>query len=153
MKTEETDNLIKTESGISRNLFSICSIVTIAVMGLTVVDFFSRGSFIPANINFFYLAVLLVYSLHKELLRWLGEKRNKREGEIFVYFWVILTTVLYVVNFFSHDYYSFSKEGYEIATLRDVSILTVEVLGVFFFTRLLKLLEVLRHNQGKKSGL
>ena len=150
VQDKQTKILQEVESGINKNLFSVCSIVTVAVMGLTVVDFFSRGSFIPANINFFYLAVLLVYSLHKELLRWLGEKKGRREGEIFVYLWVILTTVLYVVNFFSHDYYSFSKEGYKIATLRDVSILTVEVLGVFFFTRLLKLLEILRHNQGKK---
>ena len=153
VKDKQIRTLHGIESGINKNLFFVCSIVTVAVMSLTVVDFFSRGSFVPANINFFYLAVLLIYSLHKELLRWVGEKKGKREGEIFVYLWVILTTILYVVNFFSHDYYSFSREGYKLGTLRDVSILAVEVLGVFFFTRLLKLLEVLRHNQGKKQNL
>ncbi len=150
METGETKNLIKIESVINRNLFSICSIVTIATMGLTLADFFGRGSFIPANINFFYLAVLLIYSLHKELLRWLGEKRNKREGEIFVYLWVILTTILYVVNFLSHDHYSFAADGHKLGTLRDLSILTIEILGIFFFTRLLKLLEVLRRNKEKQ---
>ena len=136
--------LRKIESGVSRNLFIICAIVTLATMALLVTDFFSRGSFMPARINFFYLAIVAIYALHKELLRWLGDKKSKRNGEYFVYSWIILTTTLYMINFFSYDYYSYSAEGFKVGTLRDISFLTIEVLGIFIFTRFLKLLETLR---------
>jgi hypothetical protein len=111
-------------------------------MGVMIADFIGRGTFVSPRMDLFYLAVLLIYSLHKELIRWLGEKQTKRDGEYFVYAWIILTTVLYVVNFLSRDYFSYSKEGYALGTLRDVSVLTIEILGVFIFTRFLKLLEV-----------
>jgi len=146
---KKLDNLRQTESGISRNLFTVCSLVTIAVMVLVVIDFFSRGSFIPTNINFFYLIVLLIYSLHKELIRWLGEKETRRNGEFFVYTWIILTTVLYLINFFSHNYFNYSKEGYQLGTLGNISILTIEILGVFILTRFLKILKIFRR---KKKG-
>ncbi|MBI4359361.1 MAG: hypothetical protein HY577_02155 [Candidatus Nealsonbacteria bacterium] len=147
---ERPDDLKKIESGISQNLFFICAIVTLATMGMMTADFFSRGSFLPARMNLFYLSVLLIYSLHKELVRWLGEKKNKRNGEFFVYAWVLLTTALYVVNFWSRDYFSYSREGYPIGTLRDISVLTVEILGIFLFTRFLKLLETVWKS---KTGL
>lgn len=140
---ENLNKLRKVELTINRNLFIVCTLVTLVTMVLMVMDFFSRGRFLPAKINIFYLTVVLIYSLHKELIRWLGEKKIKRQGEYFVYAWVILTTVLYVINFFSRDYYSYSEEGYPVGTLRDVSLLTIEILFVFIFTRFLKLMEVL----------
>ncbi|MDP3093869.1 MAG: hypothetical protein Q8N16_03845 [bacterium] len=143
----QNNNLRKVETRINQHLFVICSIVTLATMALMAIDFFTRGSFLPAQFNLFYLAVVLVYSLHKELLRWLGDKQEKRQGEIFVYGWILLTTLLYVANFFSKGYYSFSKEGYPVGTLRDISLLTVEILIVFILTRFLKLLEVIRHRK------
>jgi len=143
-KNSRIKNLRKIELGINQNLFIVSSIVTIVAMILVVTDFFARGAFLPARINFFYLGVVLVYSLHKEIIRWLGEKEVRRQGEYFVYAWIILTTALYVVNFFSKDFYGYSAEGYKIGTLRDISMLTMEVLGVFIFTRLLKLLFLLR---------
>lgn len=146
---EEIKNLIKIENSISKNLFVVCVVVTLATMAITLVDFFSRGTFVPAKINFFYISVVAIYSLHKELIRWLGDKKVKRGGEIFVYAWVILTTALYIINFFSHDYYSYSAEGYALGDLRDVSYLTVEVLGLFFLTRILKILEVFFKNKLK----
>lgn len=139
----------KVEARINQNLFVICSIVTLATMALMVIDFFSRGGFLPANINLFYLAVLVIYSLHKELIRWLGEKETKRNGEFFVYTWVLLTTALYLINFFSHDYFGYSKEGYRLGALRDISVLTIEILGIFIFTRFSKLLGIVwRKNKG-----
>jgi hypothetical protein len=146
---EQKENLRAIESGISQRLFLVCSLVTLATMAVMAIDFFSRGRFISPRMDLFYLAVLAIYSLHKELLRWLGEKKSRRDGEYFVYAWVILTTVLYVVNFLSRDYFSYSQEGYVLGTLRDVSLLTVEVLGVFIFTRFLKLLEI---SLKKKKG-
>jgi hypothetical protein len=146
----QNNNLRKVEARINQDLFIICSIVTLATMALMAIDFFTKGSFLPAQFNLFYLAVVLIYSLHKELLRWLGEKKERRQGEIFVYGWVLLTTLLYVVNFFSHNYYSYSKEGYPVGTLREIAFLAVEILIVFIMTRFFKLLEVIYH---KKKGL
>ncbi len=134
----------KIESAISKNLFIICAIVTLATMALLTINFFSRGAFLPAKIGFFYLMVVLIYSSHKELVRWLGEKQNKKNGEIFVYVWIILTTLLYVINFFSHDYFSYSKEGYPVSTLADAAYTTIEVLGVFVVTRIIKILFILK---------
>lgn len=147
---DQNNSLRKVEGRINQNLFVICSIVTLATMALMAIDFFTRGSFLPSQFNLFYLAVVLIYSLHKELLRWLGDKKERRQGEIFVYGWVLLTTLLYVVNFFSRNYYSYSKEGYPVGTLREISFLTVEILVVFILTRFFKLLEVIYH---KKKGL
>ena len=147
--TEKFKSLIKIENSISNNLFIICVIITIVTMAITVADFFGRGTFVPAKINFFYISVVAIYSLHKELIRWLGEKKAKRGGEFFVYAWVILTTVLYVINFLSHDYYSYSAEGYQLGDLRDITYLTIEVLGLFFLTRILKILEVFMKNKIK----
>jgi hypothetical protein len=129
----------KVETVISDNLFIVCTIVTLATMGLMVVNFFSRGSFFPSKIGFFYLAVVLIYSLHKEFIRWLGEKKSKRNGEYFVYAWIILTTILYVVNFFSNNYFDYSKEGFAVTTIADAAYTTLEVLGIFIITRIMKI--------------
>ncbi|MGA2417739.1 MAG: hypothetical protein ABSF55_00645 [Candidatus Staskawiczbacteria bacterium] len=134
----------KVESVINQNLFIICTIVTLVAMVLMVTNFFSRGAFLPAKIGFFYLTVVLIYSLHKEFIRWLGEKKSRHQGEYFVYAWIILTTVLYAVNFFSHDYFSYSKEGYAVSTLADVAYTTIEVLVIFVVTRIMKIFFMLR---------
>ena len=143
-KNNQIRNLRKIELSINTNLFIICSIVTVAAMVLMTTDFFTRGSFMPSRMNLFYLAVVFIYSIHKELIRWLGEKKIKRRGEYFVYAWIILTTVLYVINFFTHDYYSYSLEGYRLGALRDISLLTIEILGIFIVSRILKLLFIFK---------
>ena len=134
----------KIETVINQNLFIICTIVTLVAMTLMATNFFSRGSFLPANIGFFYLTVVLIYSLHKEFIRWLGEKKSRHQGEYFVYAWMILTTVLYIVNFFSNGYYSKSKEGFNVSTLADVTYTTIEVLTIFVATRIMKIFFMLR---------
>ncbi|MCX6721953.1 MAG: hypothetical protein NTY04_02075 [Candidatus Staskawiczbacteria bacterium] len=134
----------RTEAIINQNLFWVCTIVTLATMILMVTNFFDRGSFLPTSIGFFYLTVVLIYSLHKEFIRWLGEKKTRHQGEYFVYAWIILTTALYVINFFSNDYFGYSKEGYVVSTLADTAYITIEVLGVFVITRVLKIFFMLR---------
>jgi len=134
----------KVETLINQNLFIICSLVTLVTMFLLSVNFFTRGSFSPTKIGFFYLTVVLIYSMHKEFIRWLGEKKTKRQGEYFVYAWVILTTILYIINFFSNNYFGFSKEGYAVSTLADVAYTTIEVLGVFVITRIMKVFFMVR---------
>lgn len=137
-------NLRKIESSINKNLFIICSFVTLVAMALMVTDFFTRGNFLPSRMNLFYLSVVLIYSLHKELIRWLGEKKIKRRGEYFVYVWIILTTILYIINFFTRNYYSYSDQGLYLAALRDISLITIEILGIFIVSRLLKLLFIFK---------
>ena len=71
-------------------------------MVIKLAEFFSRGAFAPTKIELFYLGVLVIYSLHKEMVRWLGERKVERQGECFVYIWVGLTTALYLINFFTN---------------------------------------------------
>lgn len=130
------------EAELNRNLYYICAFITLAVMVMSVIEFFSRGTFFPTHMNLFYLGILLIYSIHKELVRWLGYRKIERNGEYFVYGWVILTTVLYIINFASKDYYTHLAQGGPSSALRDVSILTLEVLGVFILTRCLKILQL-----------
>ena len=144
MENEKIKAARRIEAEISNNLFLISLVVTLSTMTLMIVDFFSRGRFLPAKIGFFYISVVAVYSVHKELIRWLGEKRSKRRGEYFVYAWIILTVVLYAINFFSNDYFSYSKEGYPVSGLRDIAYLTIEVMIVFLLTRFFKLLFLTR---------
>lgn len=139
---KEINKIKVVENQINQKLFIICAFVTLVSMSLLVVEFFSRGKFIPSRINFFYLGILVIYSLHKELIRWLGERKKQRNGEYFVYSWIILTTVLYIINFLNKDYFSYSSEGYPLGTLRDISVLTLEVLGIFIITRSFKFLKI-----------
>jgi len=134
----------KIEIVINQNLFLVCAVVTLATMAMVTTNFFSRGSFLPTKIGFFYLIVVLVYSLHKEFIRWIGDKKDKRQGEYFVYAWIILTTVLYVVDFFSLNYFDYSKEGYDLSTLADISYITIDVLCIFVATRVMKTLFTFR---------
>ena len=131
------------EIRINKNLFFICAGVTAVVMALKLAEFFSRGVFAPAQIELFYLGVLVIYSLHKEIVRWLGERKVERQGEYFVYIWIVLATILYIVNFLSNGYFCLSIAGDKLETLREISLLTVQVLSVFIITRILKLLRVI----------
>ena len=140
-KLNQVKHLRKIESRINKNLFVITGIITIIAMAMILMEFFSKGSFFPSNIGIFYLGVLVIYSIHKELLRWLGKRTIERQGEIFVYTWIILTAFLYVINFIYNGEFNVSSNGIELTTLRDLSVLTLEVLGIFIFTRCLKILK------------
>jgi len=135
-------HLKEIERVINKNLYKICGMVTIVAMAMALMAFFTRGLFPPANINIFYLSVLIIYSLHKELVRWLGEKEVERQGEYFVYGWVILTTSLYIINFFTKGYFSYPVGGFSLTAISDTSLLCLEVLAVFIFTRAFKILKV-----------
>ena len=143
MKQNQRFQHIKTiESGINRHLFIICAIVTIVVMAMTLIDFFTRGNLFTVQIAPFYLGVLVIYSLHKEIVRWLGQREAERQGEAFVYIWIVLTTTLYVINFATKNYFSVTPEGLSINTLQSATILTLEVLAIFIATRFLKITKI-----------
>lgn len=130
------------EARINKNLFLICAGVTIVAMLMMALQFFTRGAFPPARMSLFYLGVLIIYSLHKEMLRWLGKRKIERQGEYFVYGWIGLTALLYIVNFLTKNYFSYSAQGEPLITLKELTTLTLEVLGIFIFTRCLKILKV-----------
>ncbi len=135
-------NIKTIETKINRNLFIICAVVTVVVMVMMLLEFFTRGVFSPTQINLFYLGVLILYSLHKEIVRWLGQRKIERQGEYFVYSWIILTTLLFIINFLTKEHFSYSAEGEYLGTLREVSILTLEVFGIFILTRIMKMLKI-----------
>ncbi|OGZ19891.1 MAG: hypothetical protein A2654_00725 [Candidatus Nealsonbacteria bacterium RIFCSPHIGHO2_01_FULL_43_31] len=141
-QNQQFQHLKAIEYGINKHLFIICAIVTIIVMAMTLIDFFTRGNLFTVQIAPFYLGVLLIYSLHKEIVRWLGQRSVERQGELFVYIWIGLTTALYVINFATKNYFSVTAEGLSINTLQSTMVLALEVLAIFIFTRFLKILKI-----------
>ena len=69
------------EKSINRNLFIITGFTTLLVIGLGLLEYFTRGEFPGGRIHVFYIGLLALYSLHKEMLRWMDEKSPWREGE------------------------------------------------------------------------
>lgn len=149
IKEKEIKSILKEESLLNKRLYQICGGLTVLVMMMVIIEFFSRGAFPPLKIDLFYLGLLLLYSFHKEIIRWLGEKHIERQGEYFVYGWIGIAVFLHLVNFFSKDYFLYSVDGEFLSVLDDVTILTLEVLAIFILTRGLKFLKFLI---GKKKG-
>jgi len=135
----EIKEIRKVEAVINRNLYLLCSVVTILTMITIFVGFFSRGEFPNFRIEVFYLGVLLIYSIHKELLRLMGKKDFWYHGEYFVYVWVAITILLYSINFITKGYYTCSSSGSPSTILTDTSLLTLYVMLVFIISRALKI--------------
>lgn len=145
----------KEENKTNDILYNLCVFVTIVTIVMTLVKFFTRGEFPSPRISTFYIGVLVIYSLHKEALRWIGESGNgiqRKKGEYFVYFWIILTTFLYLINFFSRDYFSYSPQGTELSTLEEVSFSTLEIGIVFILTQLLDIGNIYFSRRRKNSS-
>ncbi|MDD5696438.1 MAG: hypothetical protein PHO90_00495 [Candidatus Pacebacteria bacterium] len=141
----------KVEAVINRNLFISCAIITLVAMAMVVIEFFSRGNFFPSRIGFFYIGVLFIYSAHKELLRWLGEKETRRAGEFFLYSWIGLTLLFYVINFWTKDYYSTSLEGKPLGCISEAALITLEVAAIFLLARISKVIKLFTLRKKKKS--
>lgn len=135
---EKLKKLRKIELAINKNLFIICAVITLIVMTMVVIEFFARGTFPPSGINFFYIGVLFLYSIHKEILRWLEKKEIERQGEWFVYVWIALVVILYIINFLTKGYFSYSLEGVFIGSLGKITTIALEVFAIFILTRLSK---------------
>jgi len=145
------NKLADREMGINRNLFWICGGLTVLVMFMATIELLSRGRFSTSNISVFYIGVLIIYSFHKEMIRWWGKRKVSRQGEYFVYGWIGLTAFLYFVNFISRDYFIHSVGGGELTTLRDVSQISLEVLAIFIITRSFKLVRMVTQKK-KEEG-
>jgi len=137
-----TERVIKIEKNISNVLFWICFFVTILAIAMNLLEFFSRGAFPTSKIGLFYVGVLAIYSLHKEALRFLEhthESNGRKNGELFVYLWLIMAAVLYSINFLTKNYYTVSNDGEKLLALVNISYTALEVGGVFILARILKL--------------
>ena len=130
------------EKKVNDILFILCLFVTAISIGMALIEFFTRGLFPPTRISTFYIGVLIIYSLHKEAIRWIEERGagvQQRRGEYFVYLWVVITAILYLINFLTKDYFRYSPAGVELTTLEEITFTTLEVGAVFILTRLIKL--------------
>jgi len=65
---QKLNKIKKTELAINKNLFIICAVITFIVMAIVLTEFFTRGAFPPSGINFFYISILFLYSIHKEIV-------------------------------------------------------------------------------------
>jgi hypothetical protein len=146
MSSISKENLLKirkVERSINKNLFLICLVITVIIMAMVIIEFFSRGTFFPSRVGFFYIGVLFIYSVHKEMLRWLEEKGVDRQGEYFLYSWIGLTILFYVINFLTKDYFRISLEGKPTECMSVVSVITLEVGGIFLLARLSKVIKTI----------
>lgn len=141
--TQKLKKIREIEFAINKNLFNICGIITIAAMVMILIEFFTRGAFPPSGINIFYIGILFIYSIHKEMLRWLGEKEVERQGEWFVYTWIGLTVILYIINFLAKGYFSYSFRGIPTESLGAITITTLEVCAIFILTRFSKAVKII----------
>jgi len=129
------------ELQINKNLFRLSVFVTIVAVGMMLAGFFARGGFPTTKIGAFYIGVLFIYSMHKEALRWIGDKniqKGERKGEYFLYLWIILATLLYLINFLTKDYFVFDSQGNQLSSLAEITLTALEVCGVFIFARIAK---------------
>jgi hypothetical protein len=151
-----TAQIIKSETKINNILFWICFFITILAIAMTLLAFFSHDEYPPTSISLFYVGVLAIYSLHKEAIRFLDQNskeqgKKQRKGELFVYFWIIMTAVLYAINFLSKNQYSHSLNGNDTSGLITATYLTLEVGAVFIISRILKLLMIKFFEKNEKQ--
>ena len=139
---ERLKKLKRAELAINKNLFIICAAITLIAMTISAIEFFARGAFPPSGINFFYIGILFLYSIHKEILRWLEKKEIERQGEWFVYVWIALVVTLYITNFLTRGYFSYSSEGVFVGSLGRITTITLEVSAIFILTRLSKAIKM-----------
>jgi len=138
-----TEKIIQVETKINAVLFWLCFFITILAIAMSLVEFFARGDFPASRINLFYIGVLAIYSLHKEALRFLEHARSEKaqkKGELFVYLWIVITALLYLLNFITKNHYTASDSGEQLFALTNIAYTAIEVGMVFVIARILKLI-------------
>lgn len=138
LKIERLNELRATEKRLNNHLFLVSAIVTGITMAMMTLAFLSRGAFPSVEMSVFYLGVVIVYSFHNELVRWLGEDKIIRQGEYFVYGWIGLTVAFYTLDFLTNGYFSTASDGRHLDTIKESAALTFKVLIIFLLTRGLK---------------
>jgi hypothetical protein len=126
------ENFKKTELKINEKLYLISGILTLLVMLMFCLEFFTGGEFPEVRLRTFYIFILLIYTIHKEFIRWLGEKEIERRGEFFVYLWIGFAVFFYLVDFFTKNRFDQSS------ALNEITLTSLEVLAIFILSRISK---------------
>ncbi len=107
-------------------LFPILTLYTVAYLGLMIYTFIMKGSYVmPAGMMGIYVALIGAYAADKEIRRWVGKAEESKVGSIFVYAWLVFFLVAYLIRSFKPEY----------VLPEDLSLVALQVLGIFFATK------------------
>ena len=110
-------------------LAPLLTIYTLAYLALMGLDFAAKGEFdVPAGLMAVYFALLLAYATDKEIRRWTGKESPPRKGTLFVYLWMIFYLVIFIIHSLKPEY----------ALPKDLTTVTLQVLGIFFGSKVSK---------------
>ena len=110
-------------------LAPLLTIYTLAYLALMGLDFVAKGEFdMPAGLMAVYFALLLAYAADKEIRRWTGKESPPRKGTLFVYLWMIFYLVIFIIHSLKPEY----------ALPKDLTTVTLQVLGIFFGSKVSK---------------
>ncbi len=140
---EKLKTIRRAEIAINKNLFTICVVLSLITMGIVGIEFFSQKIFPSSKISFFYIGILFIYSIHKEMLRWIGAKRIERQGEWFVYAWIGFTIILYLINFSTKGYFNYPLGDTSSESLNQIAFTTLEICGIFILSRVSKMAKII----------
>jgi len=131
----------KVELNINDKLYLISALLTFLTMLMFSIEFFSKNTFPEVKLRTFYIIVLLIYAIHKEALRWAGTMEIDRRGEFFVYLWILFAIIIYIIDFFSKNY--FTKE--DSSVINDITLTSLQVLAIFIISRISKIIQCWRY--------
>lgn len=110
-------------------LFPLLTLYTLAYMALMGYDFAAKEAFeIPPGLMAVYITLVLAYSTDREIRRWIGKAMPLRKGTLFVYLWLVFFLVVFIIRSLKPEY----------ALPNDLTKVTLQVLGIFFGSKLSK---------------
>jgi hypothetical protein len=133
--------LKKDELKINDKLYLTSAILTFLVILMFTIEFFSKGTFPEVKLRTFYIGVLVIYAIHKEVLRWIGIREIERRGEIFVYLWITFSALIYIIDFFSQNVFTTKNPS----VINDITLTSLEVLAIFILSRISKIIQCWRY--------
>ncbi|MBI2067416.1 MAG: hypothetical protein HYT77_05330 [Deltaproteobacteria bacterium] len=110
-------------------LFPLLTLYTLAYLALMGYDFAAKEVFeIPSGLMAVYITLVLAYSADREIRRWIGKELPLRKGTLFVYLWLVFYLVVFIIRSLKPEY----------ALPNDLTKVTLQVLGIFFGSKLSK---------------
>jgi ribosomal protein S25 len=107
-------------------LFPLLTLYTLAYLGLMIYAFVMKGAYtMPAGMMGIYVALIGAYAADKEIRRWVGKAEESKIGSVFVYAWLLFFLAAYMIQSFKAEY----------VLPPDLSLVALQVLGIFFGTK------------------
>lgn len=104
-------------------MFPVLTLYTLVYLGLMVYDFVAQAKFdMPSGMMAIYIALVGAYAADKEIRRWMGKEQKVRTGSVFVYAWLLFFLTAFIIRSFKPEY----------VLPNDLSLVALQVLGVFF---------------------